>query len=55
MGSQKSKVNLNSFSGVKFNNTLRSRRKRNRRSSNEATSFQCKDLESIDGLNGIFC
>ena len=55
MGSQKSKVNLNSFSGVKVKNTLRSRSKRNRRSSNETTSFQCKDLELIDGLNEIFC
>ena len=49
MGSQKSKVNLNSFSGVKVKNTLRSRRKRNKRSSNERTSFQCKDPELIDG------
>ena len=55
MGSQKSKVNLNSFSGVKVKNTLRSRRKRNKRSSNETTSFQCKDPELIDGLNRIFC
>ena len=44
----------NSFSDVKANNTLRSRRKRNERSSNETTSFQCKDPELIDGLNGIF-
>ena len=55
MGSEKSKVNLNSFSGVKVKNILRSRRKRNRRSSNETTSFQCKDPELIDGSNEIFC
>ena len=55
MDSEKSKVNLNSFSGVKVKNILRSRRKRNRRSSNETTSFQCKDPELIDGLNEIFC
>ena len=54
MGSQKSKVNLNSFSGVKVKITLRSKRKRNKRSSNETTSFQCKALELIDGLNRSF-